>query len=836
MDINLHPSAQMLPAYAVADEVNDTLQTHNTLVITAPPGAGKSTLLPLTILSAFPEGKILVLEPRRLAARQIAERMAFLLGEPVGETVGYRVRFESKVSKKTRVEVLTEGILTRMLVDDPTLDGVSAILFDEFHERSLNSDVALALSRESQQVIRPDLKLVIMSATIDTASICAALDAPLVESQGRMYPVDILYRDDLPWTDSREALAELTRTVISAHREHEGDMLVFLPGESEIRKCQELLGDSLEHTRICPLYGMLSPQEQRMAIAPCAPGERKIVLATSIAETSLTIEGIRVVVDSGLCRKQVFDARTGLSRLETVPISMDMANQRSGRAGRVASGVCYRLWSKASECRRAECRLPEILETDLSATLLDISAWGESHIEQLPWLTLPPNTRIAQARELLQLLGAIDENCQITPHGRRMVQLPCHPRIAQMLLNARTPEEQSLASDLAAILEAGGSGLPLKNAGADISVYVEELQQARKRKNNPWNRICLASDYYLNITKRITLDKQSKSINTKDNIEIGSLVALAYPERIARAQSVAFGTWQLANGEKVTLDTADVLSAHEWIAVAHMNASGNGRVFLGAPLSPNALTPFAQEREHVIWDNKQGTVIARKEQRIGVLLLDAKPIHEENRELISQIICQAAHKWGTSMFDFHDGVLNLQRRVATVAKWHPEMDLPDFSTEALLMRTEEWLPFYLGKATTTAELKKIDLMQAFWSVLSYEQQLEVDRLAPTHFVFPSGRQIKIEYRQGAEFPIIRVRLQECFGLNDTPRIDDGRQLVLMELLSPGFKPVQLTQDLKNFWKETYFEVRKELRRRYPKHAWPEDPTTVTGRVMANTKN
>lgn len=834
MDINLHQTAKSLPAYAIADAVNEKLLSHNTLVITAPPGAGKSTLLPLTALSVFPEGKVLVLEPRRLAARQIAERMAFLLGESVGETVGYRVRFESKVSKQTRIEVLTEGILTRMLVDDPTLDGVNAILFDEFHERSLNSDVALALSRESQQVVRPDLKLVIMSATIDASSICAALDAPLVESEGRMYPVETLYCGDLQWADNRNALAELARTVLNAHRENEGDILVFLPGESEIRRCQELLGD-MGQTRIYPLYGMLSPQEQRLAIAPSAPGERKIVLATSIAETSLTIEGVRAVVDSGLCRKQVFDPRTGLSSLQTVPISMDMANQRRGRAGRVAPGVCYRLWSSASECRREECRTPEILEADLSSTLLDSCAWGESRIERLPWLTLPPKVRVVQARELLQLLGAIDENGQITPHGRSMVQLPCHPRIAQMLLSARTPEEQSLASDLAAILEAGGSGLPLKNAGADISVYLDELLQARKRKNHQWHRICLASDYFYNITKRITLDKQVKPIDSKKDVEIGLLVALAYPERIARVQSGAFGTYQLASGEKATLDASDDLSAYEWIAVAHMNAGGNGRIYLGAPLSPTALTPFAQERDNVAWDNKQGTVIARRERRIGVLLLDSKPIHEDNRELITQVICQAAHKWGTSMLDFNEDVLNMQRRVASVAKWHPDLELPDFSTDAVLLRTEEWLPFYLDKATTTAELKKIDLTQALWGLLTYEQQLQVDRLAPTHFVFPSGRRIKIEYRQGAEFPIIRVRLQECFGLNDTPRIDDGRQPVLMELLSPGFKPVQLTQDLKNFWKETYFEVRKELRRRYPKHAWPEDPTAVTGRVLDNTR-
>jgi ATP-dependent helicase HrpB len=454
--------------------VNSALQTHHSLVITAPPGAGKSTLLPLTILSSLGDGeKILMLEPRRLAARQIAERMAQILGETVGETVGYRVRFESKVSKRTRIEVLTEGILTRMLVDDATLDGMSIVIFDEFHERSINSDLALALTRQAQEIIRPDLKIVIMSATIDACGICAALKAPLIESEGRMFPVELHYADED--TDPRDIAAVAASTTIEAYKKHEGDILVFLPGQAEIERCFELLSKSQhltaspsqpitttpsqhlntsggalvssapttsqpittttpQHLTIYPLYGNLSPENQRRAIAPSAPGERKIVIATPIAETSITIEGVRVVIDSGLCRQVVFDARTGLSHLQTVRISMDMATQRMGRAGRVAEGVCYRLWTKASEHLMAEQRKPEIEEADLAPMVLDTAAFGESDAEALPWLTMPPRAGVFKAKELLMSLGAIDENGNITPIGKRMAALPCHPRIARMIL------------------------------------------------------------------------------------------------------------------------------------------------------------------------------------------------------------------------------------------------------------------------------------------------------------------------------------------------------------------------------------------------------------------
>ena len=848
-----------LPASQIAVGVNEALHTNSSLVVTAPPGAGKSTLLPLTILSSLGEGeKILMLEPRRLAARQIAERMAQMLDEQVGETIGYRVRFESRVSKRTRIEVLTEGILTRMIVDDATLDGVSVVIFDEFHERSINSDLALALTRQAQQIIRPDLKVVIMSATIDTSNICAALQAPLIESEGRMFPVELHYADKD--TDPRDIAAAAASTTIEAYKKYEGDILVFLPGQAEIERCYELLSKSQHftaspsqpintsthqhlttstsqpttttphHLTIHPLYGNLSPEDQRRAIAPSAPGERKIVIATPIAETSITIEGVRVVIDAGLCRQVVFDARTGLSHLETVRISMDMATQRMGRAGRVAEGVCYRLWTKASEHLMAEQRKPEIEEADLAPMLLDTAAFGESDAEALPWLTMPPRAGVFKAKELLTALGAIDENGNITSIGKRMATLPCHPRIARMILattnlTTSTPHHNntSLACDIAALLEEKD---PLsETGGTDLTLRLSALRTARRKKQlGRWQRIA-----------KIAAEYRRMAHTDEDNrdpapTEVGLLVAYAYPERIAHSTN-SIGGYRLASGANVQLDAADQQSAHSWLAVASLySATGTtGRVFLAAPIAPDDLEKeFVKEVDNIAWDTKQGCVVMQREQRIGKLILSQKPIHDADKERLKGIVCEAMKKDGLTMMAWSEkAVEQVQRRVAQVAAWHPEMALPDVSTEHLLSTAADWLPFYLEEGgrvkTSVQELRKLNLAEIIWNILPYEAQLEVDRLAPTHIEVPTGSHIRIDYRSGAEAPVLSVRLQECFGMERTPCVDDGRQPLLMELLSPGFKPVQLTQDLASFWQGTYFEVRKELRRRYPKHYWPENP-------------
>lgn len=811
-------SATSLPAYAIADVVNQRLAEKSCVVVTAPPGAGKSTLLPLTILEGLSadNGKILMLEPRRLAARQIAERMSAMLEEPVGKTVGYRVRFETKVSTETRIEVLTEGILTRMLVNDPTLEGVAVVIFDEFHERSLHSDVALALVREAQQLIRPDLRIVIMSATIDAKAFCDALDATLVESDGRMYPVEVIHT---PEEANQQNVAEVVaHTIRIAHKEKEGDILAFLPGEADIRRCQEMLQNALGDTHICPLYGMLSPKEQRLAIAPSKTGERKVVLSTPIAETSLTIEGVRIVVDSGLCRTMVFDQQRGLSHLQTVRISHDMATQRMGRAGRLSAGVCYRLWSLATEHRMDENRQPEILEADLAPMLLDVTAWGSSDVMQLPWLTPPPSAHVRQASQLLSLLNAIDDKGNITRHGQQLAQLPCHPRIAQMLLTHNDTKHKALAADIAALLEEKDP-LSINNkeqasVDADINTRIVLLREARnKKQGGRWERIIRIAEQY----RKMVHVEEDNSVPT--STLTGALLAAAYPERVAKAVSNGAGKYQLATGDIVSLDHQDDLSAYDWLAVASVNS----RIFLASPLDIKDLKPLLREKENISWDSKRGTIVAQQEWRIGSLLVDTKPCHNASRDRIEQVLIEAAKKEGTSMFDFSEAVQNLQQRIATVAEWHTEMELPAVDTSSFLDRADEWLPMFAGKATTVTELKKIDLCEAMLSLLTYEQRQTMERIAPSHIAVPTGSRIRVEYRQGAELPVLRVRLQECFGLTETPRVDDGRMPVLMELLSPGFKPVQLTQDLHSFWENTYFEVRKELRRRYPKHSWPDDP-------------
>ena len=837
MDLNEIISHNIaLPAAQIALDINKALEKHNSVVVTAPPGAGKSTLLPLTIMSGLNNsangpsnagktssctGKVLMLEPRRLAARQIAERMAHMIGEPVGQTVGYRVRFENKVSSQTRIEVLTEGILTRMLVDDATLEGVDVVVFDEFHERSINSDLALALTRQTQQIIRPDIKIVIMSATIDASRICNLLKAPLIESEGRMFDVDIKYANAN--ADRRDISQMAASATIEAHNRHKGDILVFLPGQGEIERCQQLLGSALLPTSVIPLYGNLPPQQQYKAIAPSRDGERKVVLATPIAETSLTIEGVRVVVDSGLCRQMMFDARTGLSHLETVRISMDMATQRSGRAGRVAEGICYRLWTKASEHLMGEQRKPEIEEADLAPMLLEIAAFGENDVKALPWLTMPPQSNVVKAHSLLISLGAIDEKGCITTLGKRMAALPCHPRIARMILQASDQLLKGVACDIAAILEEKD---PMgESARTDLGLRITTLRQARRNKQtDKWQRIAqIAAEY-----RRMA--HVAEDNNDVAPTDIGMLVAYAYPERIAMSID-NIGGYRLASGANVKLEQNDSQAAHKWLAIASLNnaSTAAGRIFMAAPLNPDDLDDsIITERDNISWDSKQGCVLMQTERRIGKLTISSKPIHNAVAEDVVNIICEAVKKDGMSMLDWSNAeVTRLQNRVAQVAAWHPELNIPDISTEHLTANAKDWLPLYIDEGghikSTAAELKKLKLAEILWNSISYETQLEINRLAPTHIAVPTGSHIRIEYRHGAEAPVLSVRLQECFGMKRTPCIDDGRQPLLMELLSPGFKPVQLTQDLESFWQATYFEVRKELRRRYPKHYWPENP-------------
>lgn len=796
-----------LPVGEVAAEVNAALRQKPRVVVTAPPGAGKSTLLPLSIMTDTPEGRILMLEPRRLAARQVAQRMADMIGERVGQTVGYTIRFESRVSDRTRIEVVTEGILQRMLVDDPTLDGISVVIFDEFHERSLYSDIAYALTLEAQRLIRPDLKIVIMSATIDTDYICRRFDAPLIESKGRAYDVEIIRAAE---SDANTCVADTAATIRRALREQSGDILAFLPGQGEIMKCRDLLANLPSDIHIRTLYGMLPFEEQRRTLAPSPVGTRKIVLSTPIAETSLTIEGISTVVDSGFYKGMVFDTRSGLSHLETMRISLDMARQRSGRAGRLSEGVCYRLWSNPVELRMKESRVPEIEEADLSSMVLDIAAWGESDVFVLPWLTLPPRDKVFKARQLLHSLGAVNDKGEITPHGRKLARIPCHPRIAQMLTVADDNATKALGADVAAILDEKD---PINDENdCDITTRIILLREARRRGNGGrFGRIIKIAEQY----RRLVNAKEDNTI--PDQTAIGALVAMAYPERTA--MMVADCRYRLANGDEVRINAEDALSSRKFLAIASLGK----RIFLAAPVDEAVLRDMGTWTEKLHWDNRQGRVVARRELRLGALLLDTAVSDSIDRARIIEAICEATAKDGRSMFDFTDDVTRLIQRIETVAGWHPELDLPDVSVDSLLETAGEWLPLYIGDAMTVRELKRIDICRVIWGLLTYDQQQSVDAIAPAHYRLPNGRNVRLDYRVGADSPVLSARLEDCFGIRETPRVDGGTRPMLMELLSPGYKPVQLTKDIASFWSTTYHEVRKELRRRYPKHPWPENP-------------
>lgn len=812
----MHSDSQYLPVQDIVEEVQRTLKDQHTLIVTAPPGAGKSTLLPLTLLnqSWLGEQKILMLEPRRLAAKTIAQRMADLNGDDLGQTIGYRVRFESKVSAQTKIEVLTEGILTRMLQTDNALEGVGLVIFDEFHERSLHADLALALCRESQLVLRPDLRILIMSATLNLPKLSSLLNAPIIESKGRQFPVDVHY---VGATDEMFIPESAARTVVSAVQENEGDTLVFLPGEAEIRKCAEILESNLPTFSIHPLYGQLPPNQQFAAIMPNKNGRRKVVLATSIAETSLTIEGIKIVVDSGFGRISKFDPASGLSKLQTVKISKDSADQRAGRAGRLSAGVCYRMWSMADHQRLADHRIPEILEADLTSLMLDMANWGVKNVSTLTWLTEPPKASVSSGAETLHQLSALEDG-RITPHGRDLHRMACHPRIAHMLIMANNESARQLATDIAAVLEERD---PLgKESGIDLNLRIEALRRDRSRKSigKRLTRIAKIADNYrrmLNI---------SENNDPVDPYETGLLLAYAYPERIASARPGNNAQFQLANGKIAQAHHTDDLAHEPWLAVAHMDMrDGLGKIFMAAPLNPKDLLPLVVEKEILTWDTHKGGLVATKDLRIGSIVLQSKPLQNPNPELISAAISKAIANEGEHLLDFDESFYQLQCRISSLKKWNPDQEWPDVSTEALLENNLEWLGSYLGNIKKSDDLKRISLKDALLTYLGWDFQQQLNQLTPEKIVVPTGSAIKVEYLMNGGIPVLAVRLQELFGMADTPKINNGKTSVVLHLLSPGYKPVQVTSDLRSFWNNTYFEVKKELKRRYPKHAWPEDP-------------
>lgn len=815
------------PVVSLFPALKEGLAQSNRLVLQAAPGAGKSTLVPLALLKEpwLGSQKILMLEPRRLAAKGVAQRMADLLGESLGETVGYRIRFESKVGPQTRIEVITEGILSRMLLEDNALEDVGLLIFDEFHERSLPSDLGLALALESQSVLRDDLRILVMSATLDAQGLAQKLGGcPYLVSEGRQYPVSEIYEAPDP---GRPWLSELTRLVLRACREQtRGDVLVFLPGVGEIRKVTLDLEERLEDSvwLVFPLYGELEASAQQAALRPSPAGKRKVVLATSIAETSLTLPGVTTVVDAGLMRKSVLDPRTGMNTLQTVPITQDAAEQRKGRAGRLEPGVVYRLWPAHKQIQLEPRRLPEIVESDLAPLRLDLAAWGIHRAEELFWLDAPPAQAWATAGQLLDLLKLTEEG-KITPLGKQAARLPTHPRYAAMMLQAGP--QQALAADLLALLEE--KDLLDRQTSADISLRLELLHRFRQgiptqAERGRLERIeRLAKEW----KRQRNLDKSPRT-SVQDLHEAGKLLALAFPDRLARRREGSERVYKLANGRSAALEANDPLSAEEFLVLvqADPSAGKEGRIFLAAPLDTSDLMALAEEAPALYWDYGADKLMSVWQKRVGDLVLASRLNPQPDAAAVQELLCQVLRKEGLHRLNWADGAEQWCFRVRSLATWFPEQDWPDVHPEALADTLELWLAPYLTSVKRLEDFAKIPLMEALAQLLDYARQQEVERLAPQTLKVPSGSDIRLEYRSEGEAPILAARIQELFGLKETPKVAQGRVGVLLHLLSPGYKPIQVTQDLYSFWTNTYPEVRKELKIRYPRHFWPEDPWTA----------
>jgi ATP-dependent helicase HrpB len=829
-----------LPVVPVLRDVALALADHRGAVLVAPPGAGKTTLVPLALLDAdwLGDRKIIVLEPRRLAARSAAHRMASLLGEDdAGGTVGYRVRMDTKVGPRTRIEVVTEGVLTRMLIDDPALAGVGLVVFDEFHERSLHTDLGLALTLQSRQLLRDDLRLLVMSATLDPTPVAKLLDdAPIVRSEGRSHPVGTRFRDRPidGWIEPPTVAA-----VLDALEADEGDILVFLPGAGEIRRTADRLREAglPSGVDLHPLFGALPRDEQDRAIAPSPPGRRKIVLATSIAETSLTIEGVRVVVDSGLMRVPRFDPRSGMTRLATVTVTRDSADQRRGRAGRTNPGVCYRMWTEGEDRGLVPTRRPEIEEADLAPLALDLAVWG-ARPEELRWMTPPPAALLAQASELLTELDAIDENGVVTEHGRDLAGAGVHPRLAHMLVRGRELGHGGVACDVAALLGdrdiLDGPGRP---PDADLRLRVEAMRRARAQSisrvasvgGQQVRRGALHRALQESRHLRRSLDVPDRDGGPAEVEQVGLLLAFAYPDRIARRREGSRGRFLLRNGKGAELGEGEGLGDAEWIVAADLDDRGrDARIFRAAPVDQEEIERhFAgQVRtvEEVVWRDDARRVEARRREQLGAITVREASLATPSRDAVVAALVDGIRSEGVGSLPWTKDAERLRERLVFLHGLEPER-WPDRSDEALLAGLETWLvPFLSGLASPRRldDLKSIDFEGALLSGVAWEGRARLDTWAPTHLDVPSGARVPIDYSDPGA-PALEVRLQQVFGMTETPRIGGGRVPLTMKLLSPAHRPVQVTRDLKSFWRDAYFEVRKDLRGRYPKHPWPEDP-------------
>ncbi|WP_369970144.1 ATP-dependent helicase HrpB [Stenotrophomonas rhizophila] len=831
-------TAPIFPISPLLPQILDHLAGHARLVLEAPPGAGKTTQVPLALLNApWLQGqKIIMLEPRRVAARSAAQFMARQLGEAVGDTVGYRIRFENKVSARTRVEVVTEGILTRMLQDDPMLDGVGALLFDEFHERHLAADLGLALALDVQAQLREDLRIVVMSATLDGERLAQFLDAPRLSSAGRSFPVAISH---FPARREESLEAQTRRAVEQALAEHPGDVLVFLPGQREIARTQAALEQALPATvQVLPLHGELPVEQQSRVLQPDPQGQRRVVLATNVAESSVTLPGVRVVIDAGLAREPRYDPNSGFARLDVVSIAQASADQRAGRAGRVAEGWAWRLWPQSQ--RLEAQRRPEMAQVELTSLALELAAWGS---DDLRFVDPPPVGALAAARELLQRLGAMSDSGGLTALGRRMLTLGTHPRLAAMLLAANGGSEQALACDLAALVEARD---PLRHGGDALAARWRALAAFRQgRAPHDANRGALATIDAASTQWRRRLRCDAAPPTSVEAHQLGDLLAHAFPDRIAARHPTDPLRYLLANGRSARLFDPSDLRGEPWLVAVELRYEARDALLLrAAPVDENRLrrdfpTRFTQQ-DVVRWDGDKRALVARRETRFDRIVLDSRSAGRVDPAHAAQALTEAVAELGIDALPWTDGLRQWQARALALRAWMPELDLPDVSDAALMATLPQWLtPAFTGKTRLDA-LDEASLGEALKSPLPWAQRQLIDRHAPVRMAVPSGMERPIHYAVDADGvtpqgPVLAVKLQELFGLADTPRIADGRVPLTLHLLSPGGRPLQVTQDLRNFWANTYAEVKKEMKGRYPRHPWPDDPWTATATHRAKPR-
>ncbi|CAA6822489.1 MAG: ATP-dependent helicase HrpB [uncultured Sulfurovum sp.] len=822
-----------LPIDKVIPEVKEHLHHNTRVVLQAPPGAGKTTALPLALLDEpwLKDKKIIMLEPRRLAVRSSAARMAEMLGEKVGECVGYQVKMDSVQSKKTKILIVTEGILTRKLQHDPSLEDVALVIFDEFHERSLHADLSLALSLESQSILREELKILIMSATLNTDAISKLLNAPIVQSEGRSFPVNSVY---LPTTTPQPSKKELpfyvANLVEKLLKEKEGNILVFLSGVSDIKKVERVLQNStLQDVYISTLYGNLSKEQQDRAIKSPPLGKRKVVLSTNIAQTSLTIEGIKIVIDSGLQNVSIFNPFSGMNKLENTFISQDAATQRAGRAGRTSEGTAYHLWHKSKILLKHDT--PEILLADLSPLLLELAVWGNNDITTLSWLDMPPMTALHHANELLLSLGAIDKHGTITSHGKAMCGYPMHPRLAHMMLKAKELN-LSYEASLLAVLISEKDIYTKRYASSDLKERAVVLHDVRIGRQSRTQDINLKQCHYL-LKNALRIEKIQK--NNLQSEMLGVLLAYAYPDRIAKLRAQKGSTYLLSNGKGASLHQQDDLNHTGFLVISDVDAKNtNATIYKAIAIRHADIERYHSDllttHEDVVWNEEQARVEARKVTKLGAITLNEMQMKEVSNEAIVEVLLEEVEALGLEILPWSKEANTLKERVNFVNAHG--MAFPDFSNVHLLETMDEWLAPYLVGVRTLHALKGLDLKNILLGQLSFEQSKLLNTLAPEKLQVASGSNIKIDYSD-VEKPILSVRLQEMFGTVHTPTILNGKVKLMIHLLSPASRPMQVTQDLESFWKHTYVEVKKELRGKYKKHYWPDDP--LEAKATARTK-